>query len=712
MEGAPDPTREAAEPRPARWPTLARVPAAALPGIPPARRRRLSTLGLHSVEDVLRHLPRRHEDRSRLWPLAQIRQPGVYTAWVTVAEVGASRPRPGLTVVRARLRDAAGGAGALGAVWFNRAYLRHTLLPGSRLLVHGPVLPDPTGRLVFRSPEVTPLPPGGPPPEPPGLVPVYPLAAGWTQQAVRSVVGSALEHYAAQIPDLVPPQVRAALGLPPAAEAWRHLHRPPSLQALETARRAAAFEELLLLQVALGLRRRARAGAVRGFRYPPPGDLTRRFLQALPFALTGAQRRVLEEIERDLAGPRPMYRLVQGDVGSGKTVVAAAAMLRAVEAGRQAVLLAPTEILARQHLWTLRRLYGGLCRTELLTGDLPRAARQRLLEDVAAGRVHVLVGTHALLQPEVRLPALGLCVTDEQHRFGVRQRDALAAKGDRPDVLVLTATPIPRTLAMTLYGDLDVSVLDELPPGRRPVRTFVRPPERREAVYGFVRAQIAAGRQAFVVCPLIAPGGGEGAEGGSAGEAELAASAERWAAWLAARLPEVRLGLVHGRMPAAAREATMARFAAGEVQCLVATTVVEVGVDVPNATVMVVEDADRFGLAQLHQLRGRVGRGPHPSYCILLARRGTERLRVLTRTADGFAIAEEDLRQRGPGELLGLRQHGLPELALALAAGDPELWRQAREWAGALLREDPDLARAAHAPLRAAAQALAGGPLG
>ncbi len=792
------------------------APLAALPGVGPARQRQLAALGLRTVEDVIRYVPRRHEDRTRLTRLGEVQEPGVWTVAATV--LSAQERRAGrVLLLRARLAD---DTGVLPGVWFNQPHLRRVVVPGARLLLHGPAARDRLGQLELRSPEVEALEPAGsgaPGAAGSGLLPVYALGAGWTQRALRALLARAVAAWADRIPETLPPEVLAALGLVPAARAWHHIHLPPSPADLDAARRRLVFEELFLLQLGLLLRRRERAGAVRGFRHPPPGPIGRRFRAGLPFRLTAAQERVLAEIDADLVALRPMYRLVQGDVGSGKTVVAAAAMLRAVEGGHQAALLAPTEILAEQHYLSLRRLCAGLCRVELLTGSTPRAARRALLEALAAGRVDVVVGTHALLQADVRFAALAMAVTDEQHRFGVRQRDLLAAKGDAPDVLVMTATPIPRSLAMTLYGDLDVSVIDELPPGRRPVRTFQRTPASRDAIYAFVRQQVGGGRQAFVVCPLISPAGTLGEEGGSeadqgpedepdavaAGTRALAAlppdgghaawgggepsgpaaagaertagsaglwrgpqlgtgrpgpgagasaigalagrqappavgrprrgdapddadgrdngadgprdeaeSAEAWAAVLAERMPEVRVGLLHGRMPLAARERTMAAFVAGDIQVLVATTVIEVGVDVPNATVLVVEGADRFGLAQLHQLRGRVGRGGYPSYCILVGRDASQRLEVLTRCRDGFVIAEEDLRQRGPGEVLGTRQHGLPELTLADPLRDGALLTEARAAAAAVLARDPVLGLPQHAALRRAVAGMLQQPRG
>ncbi len=675
---------------------------------------------------------------------------------VQVHAVSTHRPRAGLTMVRARVSD---GTAAIDAVWFNQPHIRRVARPGAWLYLFGRVQRV-RGRPTLTAPETEPD--DGSPVLAGRLVPWYPLTSGLSQRIVRALIRVALARAVHAVPEALPGDLRASLALPPAAAAIHDLHAPPDQAALAAARRRLAFEELLCLQVGLGLRRRTREAVRRGFRYAPAGEASRVFRARLPFALTGAQERVLGEIEADLRRARPMYRLLQGDVGSGKTVVAAAALLRAVESGRQAALMAPTEILAEQHHQRIGPWLGALgARIRLLSGRLTAGERARILDEVARGEADLVVGTHALIQEGVRFRSLGLVVTDEQHRFGVRQRDLLHAKGERPDVLAMTATPIPRTLAFTLYGDLDLSVLDELPPGRRPVRTHWRDPAARGRVYAFVAKELAAGRQAFVVCPRVGEdeeGMERGADGGAvsprasewdgraasprASERDGGAASPRASQWderavsprgsdfdgetAAVRqwveelrrrwLPGARLAALHGRMPGAEKEAVMRAFAAGETQCLVATTVVEVGVDVPNASVMVVEGADRFGLAQLHQLRGRVGRGPHASWCILIApdRGGpvAERLRTLERTEDGFAIAEADLRLRGPGELLGLRQHGLPDLAFADLGADLPLLRAARDAAAGILAADPGLRSAEHLALRAEVARMFGDALG
>jgi ATP-dependent DNA helicase RecG len=529
------------------------------------------------------------------------------------------------------------------------------------------------------------------------IVPVYGLTEGLPQRPMRVLLHTAVELAAAEAPEPLPEAVRLRHELPAAAEAYRAIHFPETAEDAEAARRRFVFEDFLLLQVGLALRRR-REALRPGHVIAPPGRLVERLLAALPFALTAAQRRVWEEIRADLARPAPMNRLLQGDVGSGKTIVAVMALLTAVEAGFQAALMAPTEILAEQHLGTVRALLEPLgVPVALLTAGQKGKVREAALAAVQGGAAPVALGTHALIEEGVAFRRLGLAVVDEQHRFGVLQRASLRAKGQHPDVLVMTATPIPRSLALTLYGDLDVSVLDELPPGRQRITTAWRTEPKRREIYEFIRGELAAGRQAYVVYPLV-----EESE-----TADLKAATAMAGRLSTEVFPEFRVGLIHGRMGIEAKDTVMRAFKAGEIHVLAATTVIEVGIDVPNATVMLVEHAERFGLAQLHQLRGRVGRGSGRSYCILLASahpsdEGRQRLEAMVETQDGFRIAEADLQIRGPGEFFGTRQAGLPEFRAANLLTDGRLLETARQEALSLIAEDPGLRRPAHRVLREA----------
>lgn len=678
------------------WPELA-LPCAALPGVGPARQRQLAAAGLTTIEDLLRHLPRRYEDRTVLTPPEGIVAPGQYTLVAAVGRVWTHRAG-GRWILRATL-----GAGAppLTAVWFNQPHLARVVRPGAQLLLSGSVVRDRAGRLVLRGPEARPSTPDA---QAPGWVPVYRCPGGLPGHVLRRAVASAARQYAERIPDPLPPASGGPPDLLPAAVAWRELHLPTDGARLEAARRTVVFHELVALQVALHQRRGRRRPVLARSGVVEAQARLARFCECLPFTPTDAQRRVIAEIAADLAAPQAMWRLLQGDVGSGKTVVAAAAATWAAATGGQVAMMVPSQVLAEQHRGTLAELCGPLCAVHLLTAATPEGTRAELARRLAAGEPLLVVGTQSLLSGDLPLPRLGLAIIDEEHRFGVAQRAQLAERA--ADVLVMTATPIPRTLVQTLYGDMDISLLDAQPPGRRPVRTFVRPPLARRAVYGFLREQVRAGRQAFVICPRIHDEDGEGdleaeAEAGSTGEGPGRASAEAWAQRLRRLLPPEQVGLLHGGLSPTQRAATMARFARGELGVLVATTVVEVGVDVPNATMIVVEDADRFGLAQLHQLRGRVGRGPHGGYCVLIADDPRGRLAALERLSDGFAIAQADLAERGPGEVLGTRQHGLPGLALAQVGRDDDLWRLAAEVARRLVSADPQLAQPAHQALRA-----------
>jgi ATP-dependent DNA helicase RecG len=664
-----------------------------LKGVGPARAAALARLGIATVEDLLLHVPRRHEDRTRLVPLSDLPHGQESTVEATVAAVSEFRARRGLTVTKAALTDASG----IGyAIWYNQSYLKQQLRRGMRALFFGRVERR-HGEIRLNAPEFEVIEGGEEETWHTGrLVPVYPSTEGLSQRVFRNLVRGALTTHAGEAEDILPEELRRGHGFTDEGKALWALHFPETAEAQAAARRRLAFEELLVLQLGVLLRREQGRAAAKPQRYRA-GGLAERFLSSLPFPLTGAQRRAIDEIVADLRVSQPMSRLLQGDVGSGKTVVAVAALLTCIQGGFQGALMAPTEILAEQHYLTLRPWLDALgVRATLLTGGRGGRERAQRREAVAAGEADLIVGTHALLEEAVAFARLGLVVVDEQHKFGVLQRARLRRKGFAPDVLVMTATPIPRTLALTLYGDLDVTTLDDAPPGRGPIATHWRAASARPKVYAFVREQIAAGRQAYVVCPLIEDSEKLAARAAAALAEELRATF----------FPDLAVALLHGRMGGAEKERTMAALRAGEIHVLVATSVIEVGIDVTNASVMVIEDADRFGLAQLHQLRGRVGRGAHRSYCILIASPATEegrrRMEVMTATTDGFAIAQEDLRLRGPGEVLGTRQHGLPDLRVADLMTDLALLEETRAAAAEILRRDPALVGPGHRGLAVA----------
>ena len=645
-------------------------------GIGPKKAALLEKLHICTLRDALETYPRDYEDRTVLTRIADLGGDGKYAIRAIVGtEPKTSRIRKGLTLVKCTVFDE---SASLAVTWFNNPYAAALVRVGQEYLFYGRVQQNGRAPMLV-SPQAEKIAEGD---EHPGrIVPVYPLTAGLTQRDMARVTEAALDAVPGDWPDPLPAVLRARYDLPDASDALAAIHRPQSADDMRQARRRMVFEELFLLCCGLQQlkeRRRADSGLVFSF----AGLLD--YLSVLPFTPTGAQRRAIDEIAADCASGRPMNRLVQGDVGSGKTVVAAALCALAAQNGYQAAFMAPTEILAAQHAETLTPLLEKLGITcTLLTGSMGAAQKRAALAAVESGAAQVVVGTHALIQQGVTFRRLGAVVADEQHRFGVAQRAALAAKGEAPHVLVMSATPIPRTLALILYGDLDVSVLDELPPGRQPVATYAVGQNMRQRITAFIDKQVADGGQVYVVCPLV-----------EEGELELK-SAEQHAVDLQNALPHRRVAVLHGRMKNADKERVMQAFAAKEYDILVATTVIEVGVDVPNANLMVVEDADRFGLSQLHQLRGRVGRGQRQSYCIFFGadkgQTARERLKILCKTNDGFEVARADLAQRGPGDFFGRRQHGLPALHVADLASDLALMQQAREEAEQILASDPRL---------------------
>jgi ATP-dependent DNA helicase RecG len=652
----------------------------------------LARKGLATVEDALFFVPLRHEDRTRLTPFRQLQAGQTQTCSGMV--VGLSPPPPGRPRVpfSVMLRD---DSGYLTASWFGQPYLGRILARGQRLVLHGKVTRY-RGALTLQHPDYEVVESGEDERIHTGrLVPVYSTTEGLPQRWLRSLMRRLVDQFAGEVAEVVPEPARARRHLPPLSQALRDVHFPGSEVARAAAVRRLAFDDFLYLQLGLAILR-SRVTTARGIAMSPAGELVGRLRDALPYRLTAAQERVWEQIRRDMAAPFPMHRLLQGDVGSGKTVVAAMAVVTAVEAGHQAAVMAPTEILAEQHFMTFRDLLEPLgVGVTLLTSSVRARERAARRAAVASGAVACAVGTHALVQEDVEFRRLGLAVVDEQHRFGVEQRARLRAKGESPDLLVMTATPIPRTLALTLYGDLDVSVLDELPPGRRPVKTVARTEAKRREIYAFLRDQVREGRQVYVVYPLV-----EESEA-----VDLKAATDMAGRLQREVFTDVTVGLLHGRLAYEDKEAIMRRFKAGEVQVLVSTTVIEVGIDVPNASVMLIEHAERFGLSQLHQLRGRVGRGAWKSYCILLhGARPTEdaqrRIDAMVQSTDGFRIAEADLQLRGPGEFFGTRQSGLPQFRVADLLRDAAILDEARVEAQTIVAADPGLRDPAHRGLR------------
>jgi ATP-dependent DNA helicase RecG len=679
------------------------LPATAVKGIAASSASKLSKLGVKTIRDLLYFFPRRHLDYSQRKSISQlvIGEEQTVLAVVWEARIARLGPQQGTEVI------VGDDTGNMRSVWFNQPYLAKNFPTNAQIVLSGRVS-EFKGHKVFESPEWElvedkELIHTG------RLVPVYPLTRGLYPRQLRNMVKRALDNWVWQITDFLPHEIKSKFKLMDLSEAILQAHYPDSYSMKAEARRRLAFDELFLLQLGVLSRKRDWQEGQPGNAFKIRGETVDSFLRSLPFSLTGAQQRVLQQILGDLQETRPMSRLLQGEVGSGKTVVALTALLVAAENGYQAALMAPTEILADQHFRNICQLLSKVserseeqdnrCRYHglfshpitfaLLTGSLSEKQKSALHQEIEAGGVDVIIGTHALIQKAVGFTRLGLVVIDEQHRFGVMQRTALRQKGFNPHVLVMSATPIPRTLALTLYGDLDLSVIDELPPGRKEIKTKWLRPEQRIRAYDFLRKEIKSGAQAFIICPLI--------EESESIEARAAvAEYERLSQEV---FPDLRLGLLHGRLAVIEKDKVMKSFVDGKLDILVSTPVVEVGIDVPNASVMLIEAADRFGLSQLHQFRGRVGRGDRQSYCLLLAEKpspeGSERLQAIEKIQDGFVLAEKDLELRGPGEFFGTRQSGLPDLRMARLS-DTSLLELARNEAIALFKEDSGLSLPEH----------------
>lgn len=670
-----------------------------LKGIGEKRAEQLAAVGVNNIRDLLYYFPRRYLDRSHITPIKNLRPNTEATIVGRIESRGIKSGR------KARFMAIVfDGTGFLTCVWFNQVkYWDNVFQAGDMVAFSGKVTIYGGPQMVHPDYDIL------SDEEEPGdqflhtgiIIPLYPSTellgkVGMDSRGFRRTIKGALKLYGDDISEILSSEILQRQNLISLKEAIAQVHFPSDMEHLSQALRRLKYDELFYLELMLAFRKRYITHQTKGIQFKEVGEKIRRLAGQLPFELTAAQKRVMHEIRADMKSDKVMYRLVQGDVGSGKTIIALLNMLIAAENGYQSALMAPTEILAEQHYFNIQQFLENMdVRVELLVGALSRSRRMQRLEAIRSGEVDIVVGTHALIQEDIEFKKLGLVIVDEQHRFGVMQRAALVGKGLNPDVLIMTATPIPRTLSMTLYGDLDVSVIDELPKGRLPIKTAWRYDNKRNEIYDFVRKQVLAGRQAYIVFPLV-----EESE-----KVDLHAATESFEKLSTTIFPDVQMALLHGRMDSETKEQVMTDFKNGKIRVLVSTTVIEVGVDVPNATIMVIEHAERFGLTQLHQLRGRVGRGNMQSYCILIAvpplsDEAQKRLNTMAETNDGFKISEVDLEIRGPGEFFGTKQHGLPELKVADILKDKEILSLARQEAFALVEKDPQLLQEDARPIR------------
>ena len=650
-----------------------------LKGVGPKRASRLRKLNINTVEDLMYFIPRDYDDRSKFKTLRECMIGEKVSLEVEIiGKANILRPRRNLSIIKVPVKDSSHNA---YLVWFNQEYLKDKFIVGEKIIVNGKI--NKVGmEIQIMSPVFE---KSGTMDKVGRITPIYSLTEGLTNNEIIKIIDYSIKEYIDQIREFLPQDIINKYDLMDIRDAITNVHFPMNSVLLEKARKRLSFQELLTLQMGLFIIKNRNFTNNKGIRFNKTIEIND-FIQKLPFKLTNSQIKVFKEIEADMENDIQMNRLVQGDVGSGKTIIAVLAMFKAISSGYQAVMMAPTEILASQHFESIRKFFSGYnIRTELLVGSLSPKAKEEILLDLKEGRIDILIGTHAVIQENVEFNRLGLAITDEQHRFGVKQRAILSQKGNNPDVIVMTATPIPRTLALILYGDLDVSIIDELPPGRKEIETYAVGPEMIERINNFIRKQILESRQAYIVCPLI-----EESETLTVNAAE-----ELYKDFKDNIFKEFKVGLLHGKMKPKEKDLVMEEFKNHKIDILVSTTVIEVGVNVPNSNIMVIYNAERFGLAQLHQLRGRVGRGEHQSYCILINESNNqisrERMRVLQNSTDGFKISEKDLELRGPGEFFGTRQHGLPELKVANLFTDMDILKVAQKEAINIVNQDPNL---------------------